>query len=361
MATPQVQLPAALQRRRRRALEEAGPGFTEDGEPISMNAPNEQAPAQPTAQPAPRSAQAAPPELEEEDEVEIEEEHGEEDVLGDDADDMDDLMSLIEQRQDPPAKKAPASSPDQARLLREQQQLREEREALEAERAQLAAERKALSAEAAPALKAPGVDAKTAEHYKGSNAYIDHRALEAVGGQLNPILETIIGRISALEAEAATATQQATSAAETVRSAEARRFNAALRQKFGDIQALTRNPRLGQFLSRAQQYSPNKTLRDAFRDAVSRYDVDMVSRLLTAFIKSEEAAGRPVEAMGAGRKTGGTQNSLPGRKSSGKLPWSVRSKAWDDRRSGKISAEAFAEIKKQYEAAVAADNVDYNA
>ena len=347
-----VQLPAALQRRRRRVIDESGEGPNEDGVLVDT-----QTPPPPAADKTPPPTAAAPAAEPDEDEDEDEDE-GDDEQLS--AGGVGDLLAFLD---DAPATPAPPAAPaPDPNLTAERQRLQEEREAFAAERRQFQEERERAEAAKAPAgLKVPDIDEKTAAHYKGSASFVAHTALAAVAEQINPMLEKLSARIAQLEATSTEVRQHATSAAETVRTDVDRRFNEALRASFGDVRELMRNKRLAKFLARSLQYSPDKTLRDAFKEATDRRDAATVSRILNAFVKSEEAAGRTVDALQAGRHTQSAQNQLPGRKASGKLPWSARTKAWDDRRSGVISAEEFEEIKARYMKAEEAGNVDYNA
>ncbi|MFV0512492.1 MAG: hypothetical protein ACK5MY_02480 [Jhaorihella sp.] len=344
MADQLIQLPDALLKRRKRLQEEHGDG--PDGED------------QPTAQ-TPQKKDPPPADDDSEDDDTL--------VGGDDGvepevdtDLMAHLMGVVGEDGDKPADPPkPAVDPS---LEQERQRLKEEREQLALDRAELEkARRTAAKPETKTNIVVPGTDPEADKAYAKSAPHIKHVALAAVAEQLDPILKDISERLHRLERTSDEVSAQATSASERLRSAETVRFEDYIRQHVGDVGPIVKSRRFAAFLNRAMPYMPGKKLRDAFGEAVKNRDAVTAVRILQSYAKTEEAAGRPIEAMTRAPASGGNENKLPNKGGSGKLPWSVRKDAWDKRRSGLMSAEDFEEIKKQYDVAEASGNIDYDA
>lgn len=338
-----VELPAALLARRRKLVETHGEGPND--EPVTTPPTDpvpETPPAPPPADPPADPTPPATPDDEPDD--------GPVDLIGD-------LGSLLEP-QEPAA--PPPADPDRGEIERERQRLREEREQLDAAREEFERQQRAAQQVDKPALKPGEVPAESLKAYEKSRDVISHLALSAVAAQINPMLESIADRLARLEADTQTASQTAQRAEQVTRSMTDRAFNQAVVEEVGDIRPLMKNDRFAQFLLRRPQYMPDKTLKELFNAAIQGRNPTPIISIVRAFLKSETAAGRPLDLMRRVRTTPGNENQLPEKPHSAKLPWSEREQAWDRFRSGVISREKFNEIKARYEEAAEKGLVDYD-
>lgn len=352
MSSP-VELPAALLARRRKTIEDYGPGPDEEGATPPVAEEPTIPPAVPETPPArtetPTPAAPTTPASEDEDE---DEDMGEVDLLGE-------LGDLMGDPATPPASDPPAD-PARAELEREKQRLKEERETLELDRQQLEQQRQAAGRPDVPELTSEEMSAEQVEKYKGSKAAIENFALAAVSEQINPILKDISSRLAQLEEGQQTVVQKTQRVEEAAKSVADRDFNKTVVSAVGDIRPLLKNDRFSKFLSRAPQYMPDKTLKELFTAALNSRNPTPIVSIVRAFAKSEAAAGRPLENMRIGHSTGGSEKPLRQRPSSGKLPWSERQKSWDSFRLGVMSKEKFDDIKARYEEAADKGLVDYD-
>lgn len=344
-----VELPAALLARRRKVVEEHGEGPSDEPVTTPPAEPDVPPAATPPADPPPAAKSPATPDPAPAPDSDDEPVDGPVDLLGD-------LGSLLEPQEPTP----PPVDPDRGEIEREKQRLREEREALDAAREEFERQQRAAQQTEKPSLKPGEVSPEALKAYEKSRDVIAHLALTAVAAQINPMLESITDRLARLEADTQTASQTAQRAEQVTRSMTDRSFNQAVVEEVGDIRPLMKNDRFAQFLLRRPQYMPDKTLKELFNAAIQGRNPTPIVSIVRAFLKSEAAAGRPLDLMRTRRTTPGSENRLPEQRPSAKLPWSERGRAWDQFRSGVISREKFDEIKARYDEAADKGLVDYD-
>lgn len=351
MTNPAIKLPDALRARRRKIeAAAAASGDPLPGEPDPAPAPAPEAAPVPEAAPAPAPAP---------DPVAVDE--GEDEGLdGLDASTADFLADYAAAFDKPAAPAAPAAPDpydrDRAAMEQERQRLQEWQDKLTADQAALDQAKKP----AVPQLTNGTIPEEEQTRYAGSKRYITETALAAVGTQMNPILQDIAERLAKLETGFTDTVRTVEKTAQETKRMSDAAFNQALAAGLGNTQDLFKDPRFVQFLKRKVPYS-NTSFRDLVSQAVDTRNPEPILRIARAFVKSEEAAGRAVNAMRAAPALGAQpQNGLRDVRPSGKLPWSERAKAWDAYRSGTISSEQFQKVKAQYEQAEQRGMIDYD-
>lgn len=163
------------------------------------------------------------------------------------------------------------------------------------------------------------------------------------------IVAPLQARIDALEAKTGDlSTGQAVN--------EARDFASRVRDKVPGLDAQVKSPEWQEYLAKKAPFT-NLTMGQALVDAHNARDFDTVMEIFNGFKTPEKPSADELATPGVSRVT---QQPLVDKKKP-ILKWSLRAKAGEDMRKGRLPKPEFAEIEQAYKVAAAENRIDYNA